>query len=125
MPRKKDEVKISFGRQGEDIAARYLKTKGYKILKQNFYIRGGEIDIIALDKDTLVFIEVKTRASQKYGLPEESITPTKLKYLKHAAEVFCATNPKLPQLRRMDAVCIEFDETKALKRIELIKNILS
>ena len=63
---------MSVGKFGEDLALIYLKRQGYKIIERNFRIRGGEIDIIAQDNNTLVYIEVKTRTSHAFGLPEES-----------------------------------------------------
>ena len=58
-----------FGKIGEDLAVEYLRSKGYEILERNFLCKQGEIDIIALDKNYLVFIEIKARTSNKYGLP--------------------------------------------------------
>lgn len=76
---KKKEV----GKLGEDLATKYLENKGYKILERNFEARQGEIDIIALDlkKEELVFIEVKTRASLRYGNPVEAVNQTKQKHI--------------------------------------------
>lgn len=61
------------GNKGEDIAAVYLKRQGFSILERNYYIRGGEIDIIFQQKDVIVFCEVKMRSSDRYGLPCESV----------------------------------------------------
>lgn len=65
------------GKIGEDMATEYLNKKGYKILERNFECRQGEIDIIALDKDEIVFVEVKTRTSKKYGLAAEAVDENK------------------------------------------------
>lgn len=70
--------KKQFGKRGEDLAANFLRKNGYRILERNFLIRGGEVDIIAQDKDVLVFVEVKARYSHEFGLPAESITYFKL-----------------------------------------------
>src|SRR3990167_6959320 len=67
------------GRLGENMAAEYLRTNGYHILRRNYHVRGGEIDIIAKQNQTLVFIEVKTRRQNAGGYPEEAGTPKKLK----------------------------------------------
>jgi len=75
------------GKQGEAAAAAYLKQHGYRIVEQNFRIRGGEIDTVAKQGETLVFVEVKTRHSAAYGLPEEAITAPKTNYLKRAIAV--------------------------------------
>jgi putative endonuclease len=66
-------MKNPLGEAGERYATDYLIKNGYKILDRNWRIRGGEIDIVALYKSTLVFVEVKTRTSTSYGTPEESI----------------------------------------------------
>lgn len=69
------------GKLGEDIAEHFLKQNGYVILDRNFECRQGEIDIIALDKKEIVFIEVKTRTSNKYGAPSEAVNKIKQKHM--------------------------------------------
>lgn len=73
------------GQWGEEIAASYLVKKGLKIVERNVQIRSGEIDIVALDRQTLVFVEVKTRRQTKYGLPFESVTRKKQQKLRELA----------------------------------------
>lgn len=70
------------GYEGETIAAEYLTKKGYAIIEKNFTVRGGEIDIIADDHGTLVFIEVKTRTSESFGHGDESLTAAKKRRIK-------------------------------------------
>lgn len=111
------------GNKAEDLACNYLKKLGFRILKRNFYIRGGEIDIIAKDKDILVFIEVKARYSHKFGLPIESITPWKLKALQKSALFYIQDINWGNKPYRFDALTIDFLEEKP--QIELIKNILN
>ena len=67
----------TLGKKGEDIAAAFLEKKGYNILFRNYKCSFGEIDIIAKHKKILSFIEVKTRSTKKYGLPQEAVTPAK------------------------------------------------
>ena len=112
----------SFGKYGEDLAANYLKKQGYKIIERNFRIRGGEIDIIAIDGQTLVYIEVKTRTSHQFGLPEESVTPHKIKFLERSAKFYRANRKhlNLPQLERIDVVTV--DSSDGDPQINLIKN---
>ena len=81
---------MSLGSWGEGIAERYLKKKGYTIIERNFRCRLGEIDIIALDQVQLVFIEVKTRKNQNYGLPCEAVNFEKIRHLKRTANFFKA-----------------------------------
>ena len=74
------------GKIGEDIAMEYLIKNGYEILGQNYYYNHGEIDIVAKEGKTLVFVEVKSRRSKKFGEPEESVTPKKQELLRRTAE---------------------------------------
>lgn len=76
----------NLGDFGEDMAESYLKEKGFKIIERNFYVRGGEIDIICMDGDVLVFVEVKTRKSDKFGHPAEAIDRKKAEHMRFAAE---------------------------------------
>jgi putative endonuclease len=103
-----------FGQLGEDYAVFFLRNKGYKIIDRNFRCKLGEIDIIAVDpsrdfeqNDTLVFVEVKTRWSKKYGKPEEAVTPKKLKKIKRVTEYFVKVKDRLPKRMRIDVVAIE------------------
>lgn len=77
--------KTSVGRSAEDRAAKYLQGQGYTIITRNFHIRGGEIDIIALDGEVVVFVEVRWRADD---LAEESIGPSKAESLRRTASVY-------------------------------------
>lgn len=76
------------GKIGEDIATRYLGQIGYEIIQRNFECKQGEIDIIAKDKDEIVFVEVKTRASTLYGQPKEAVDRTKKKHIYRSAEFY-------------------------------------
>ena len=71
-------IKKEFGNTGEDIATEYLEKQGYIILERNFYCKQGEIDIIAKDKNEVVFVEVKSRSDVGYGLPSEAVTKQKI-----------------------------------------------
>ena len=72
-------IRHEIGKLGEELAVGYLQKQNYKIIERNFECRQGEIDIIALDKNELVFIEVKTRTSIKYGKPAEAVNQIKKK----------------------------------------------
>jgi len=76
------------GKSGEEVALRYLKSKKYKIVEKGFRLFRGEIDIIAYDKKTLVFIEVKTRTRSDFGLPEEAVTPAKQRQIRKIAQSY-------------------------------------
>lgn len=76
------------GKFGEDEAAKYIENKGYKILDRNFYCKRGEIDIVALDKEEIVFIEIKSRTNKEYGLPSEAVTKKKIEHILKTAEYY-------------------------------------
>lgn len=116
---------LPLGRYGEDLAVKYLRSKGYKIIEKNFRCRVGEIDIIIQDKETLVFVEVKTRYSQDFGKPEEAITPRKLKSIIKTLEFYKNLHLDLPESLRIDAILIELSPTGEVKRFEHLKNISS
>lgn len=109
------------GKLGEDLACAFLQKQGYKIIERNFQKKHGDIDIVALDSNTLVFIEVKTRRSHTFGLPAESITPRKIQALIKSAQLYHMLHPNLPELMRIDVVAIDY--TQKIPTIELIKNI--
>jgi len=117
-------VKIAnpIAKLGEDKACEYLKKLGLKILERNYRKTYGEIDIIALDKDVLAFIEVKTRTSSQFGTPLESITYWKLRSLVKTAQYYKMTHPKLPESLRIDAVSVILNGDK-VERIDLTRNI--
>lgn len=84
MPRRHDDPQ-NLGRTGEEESARYLTGQGYSILERRFRLFRGEIDIIALKDDTIVFVEVKTRARTDFGWPDESVTRTKRNQVRRIA----------------------------------------
>jgi putative endonuclease len=94
------------GKAGEDLAVKYLQGKYYRILERNFRTAYGEIDIICEVSGGLVFVEVKTRRSQKFGLPQEAVTPTKIRHLKRAAYLFLDSYSKAFKFIRFDVVAI-------------------
>ncbi len=94
------------GRQGEITAASCLIEKGYRILHRNYRYRRNEIDIIALDRQTLCFIEVKTRSSEAKGHPLEAVTPEKQKEIIRAASAYLAALPGTEPDCRFDVIAI-------------------
>jgi len=107
---------------GEKLAKDFLKKRGYHILETNYRCPEGEIDIVAKHKDSLAFIEVRTKASQEFGSPEESITPVKRERMRATAAHYLQTHDNLPLLWRIDMVAVELDQNGKLSRIELIEN---
>lgn len=114
---------------GEDNGCEYLQKNGFKVIERNFRKGYGEIDIIAIDSSSspkekvLVFIEVKTRKSNSFGSPLESITPWKLKSLIKAAQFYKFIHPNLPDSMRIDAISVSLSSNNEVDNIEHIKNI--
>jgi putative endonuclease len=109
--------------RGEELAAQFLKEKGYKIIDRNFRKGYGEIDIIATKDKTLVFVEVKTTKSKFLNTPFEHINYYKLRSLTKTAEFYKLLNPKLPDLMRIDAISVVLDYSDNASSIEHIENI--
>lgn len=114
--------KTALGKKGEEMAVKFLKTKGFKIVETNFRIRGGEIDIVAIDKDALVYVEVKTRSSDFFGKPEESVTPYKIRHLERTAKFYRNSRRNLPELERIDVISIDFSNP-AQALVRHIRNV--
>ena len=107
------------GREGEDRAAKFLAKRGYRILERNYRTRSGEIDLIALDRGVVVFVEVKTRTSDAFGAPELAVTPQKQQRMLKAALGYMKYK-KLHQVPcRFDVVAIS---SAAGPEVELIQN---
>ena len=110
------------GAWGEELAARYLQRKGYRIIARNFRIRQGELDIIASKGRYLAFVEVKTRKNDQFGAAREFITPAKQRRLIQTAAYWCMIHPTDLQ-PRFDAVEIYGEEGCAHPRINHLENI--
>ncbi len=109
-------------RLGEEIATQFLTKKGYQIIDRNFRKGYGEIDIISIYNDILVFVEVKTRTTALYGGAIEAINYPKLKKLVRTCQYYKMLHPKLPEALRIDAILIDL-ENDAPKNIQHIENI--
>lgn len=96
--------KQEIGKNGEALAEAYLLMKGYKILEKNFRCFRGEIDLIALDKSQIIFIEIKSRHGKKYGLAAEAVTEEKLKHICKTAEYYLVTKKLENQDVRIDVI---------------------
>lgn len=94
------------GVSGEKYAWDLLSKNGYKLIKKNFRCSLGEIDVIAIKDDTLVFVEVKTRRSTKFGLPQEAVNYWKLKKIEKVGDYFVKLNKNMPKKRRIDVVSL-------------------
>lgn len=96
--------RIHLGKQGEDIAAEYLRSKGFQIEARNYRQKSGEIDIICRDGDTLVFVEVKTRKDSEFGHPTESVTSRKQQQISRTALLYLSTNNLHDEAVRFDVI---------------------
>ena len=115
------KVRAEKGRHGEDLAAQYLTRQGYRIIQQNFRASCGEVDIIAQDKNTLAFVEVKTRTSTSFGPPAEAVTHRKRQQISKTALAYLSQERLLNEPARFDVVAVLLRKD-AEPHIELIKN---
>jgi len=109
-----------FGQKGESLAARHLKKNGYKILEQNYRTKMGEIDIIAKDKETIVFVEVKARRSHHFGNPKWAVTPKKQRKISMVALYYLKATNQNNLKARFDVVAIRSKHDNP--EIEIVKN---
>jgi putative endonuclease len=93
------------GRQGEEIAAAYLIQKGHKILSRNYRYEKAEVDIISMYAETVVFAEVKTRSTERYGYPEESVSDKKKELLRSAMDHYLTEN-NIKEEARFDIISV-------------------
>jgi len=107
---------------GEDLAANYLMRKGFTILERNYRIKGGEIDIIAQNEDTLIFVEVKTRKKHSMKMTLMNISYTKQKRISLTAERYINQYPENVKSKiRFDIIIVFFyyeDNTYSIKHLE-------
>jgi putative endonuclease len=109
-----------FGTKGESLAAWYLKKKGYKIIEQNYRSHLGEIDIIAKEKKTIVFVEVKSRRSVRFGSPKWAVTPKKQRKISMVALYYLKTTRQTDVKARFDVVAVTSNRDEP--QIEIVKN---
>ena len=102
------ETTTVIGRRGEDLAARHLESRGLRLLERNYRCRGGEIDLVMLDGDSLVLVEVRLRTSGGHGGAAASVGTRKQRRFAHAARHLLATRPQYRTLRaRFDVVALD------------------
>ncbi len=104
------ETSRSLGLRGEEIAANYLRKNKFDIIERGFRLFRGEIDIIARDGDTLVFVEVKARADETFGRPEDSVTPAKQRQIRRIATGYLVERRLGDIPCRFDVVSILFND---------------
>jgi putative endonuclease len=111
---------LNLGKVGEDLAVELLKKNGYKIIARNHKSPLGEIDIIAKDKETICFVEVKTRRTDKFGSPLEAISSFKQRQISKVALGFLKKNNLLDSRARFDVVSVLYEKDKP--KLELLKD---
>ena len=95
------------GHWGEKIAAEFLESQGCEIMDHNFRTPFGELDIVARKEDIYLFVEVKTRTSNTFGLPEQAVNEEKQTHLIQAAEAYLQSHPEIMNDWRIDVIAIQ------------------
>jgi len=113
---------INIGKYGEELACKYLESKGYKIKERNYRTFLGEIDIICEYKKNIVFIEVKTRRSDKFGYPEEAINFIKQRKIIKNALCYLSKYHLWGENCCFDVVLVRISKDKDIKSIKHIRN---
>ena len=115
-----ENSKQALGREGERLAELFLKKKGYKLVERNYRCRGGEVDLILLDRKVVVFVEVKTRTDDIFGSPFEAVEPRKQRRMILAAQLFLQQKQLHERDARFDVVGISWPGAQPL--VEHIRN---
>jgi putative endonuclease len=121
MTAPKADSRSELGQQGEMLARRYLEKNGMTILAANFRTRRGEIDLVADDHGTVVFVEVKTRSQTLYGAPYEAVTARKQRQMSMVALEFLDRNRLTDRPARFDVLSVLIPHNRP-PRLELMKN---
>ena len=96
----------AYGQAGEDRAAAWYRARGYEVLARNWRCRDGELDLVVRQGRTLVFVEVKARRTDRFGIPAEAVTPTKQRRLRTLARRYLEATDARPKALRFDVVSI-------------------
>ena len=116
------QERLSLGKKGEELALAQLKALKYRILERNFKCRLGEVDIIARDKNTLVFIEVKTRTTDAFGPPHLAVHRRKQRQIVRAAQWYLAEQRTPDAASRFDVLAVTMRKDGSPPRIDWVKN---
>jgi putative endonuclease len=114
------EERLNLGRLGEDLALEKIKQLGYKCIEKNYRCSMGEIDLIAKDRDCLVFIEIKTRRGRTIGYAKEAVTPRKIRQISKTALAYMKANNCCDAKSRFDVIAVSI--TGGREEIEVIKD---
>lgn len=122
MNDRRPDPRRRLGQWGENVAAIHLEASGLALVERNWRCRGGEIDLVARDGETIVFVEVKTRRGREFGAPEEALTAHKARKLLQLGEIYMAEHELDDVNWRIDLVAVELDESGLLLRCDHIPN---
>ena len=117
-----DRSRLKVAKIGESLAVKHLKARGYRILAQNYRARRGEIDLIARDGEFIVFVEVKTRRSLKFGLPQAAVTLQKQRQISKVALAYLQSRNLLDAPCRFDVIAIHLSPQLELLKLEQIES---
>jgi putative endonuclease len=112
------------GNAGESFVAGRLERAGYRVVERNWRIRGGEVDIVALDGEILVFVEVKVRTGERLGVAEDTLDARKLGRLMRAANMYVEVHPEhIDRVWRVDFVAITLSKNGVVRRYSHVENV--
>ena len=117
-----DRSRLNIAKTGESLALKHLKARGCEILAQNYRARRGEIDLIVQDGEFTVFVEVKTRRSLRFGLPQEAVTLQKQRQISKVALAYLQARNLLDAPCRFDVIAIHLSPQLELLRLEQIES---
>ncbi|RKU21610.1 YraN family protein [Candidatus Poribacteria bacterium] len=117
-----DRSRLNIAKRGESLAVAHLKARGYEILEQNYRAVRGEIDLVVQDGDCIVFVEVKTRRSLKFGLPQAAVTAQKQRQISKVALAYLQTHNLLDAPCRFDVIAIHLSPQLKVLKLEQIEN---
>lgn len=119
-----NNFRVELGKWGEEQAERFLISKGVKIQAKNIRTEFGEIDLLGVEDDCLLFIEVKTSKTRKFGFPEISVTDKKMEHMQKSALRYLQEHVELDNDWRIDVVAVEV-KNKNRPEIKWFKNVIS
>ena len=117
-----DRLRLSVAKTGESLALAHLKARGYEILAQNYRAARGEIDLVVQDGDFIVFVEVKTRRSLKFGLPQAAVTTQKQRQISKVALAYLQAQNLFDAPCRFDVIAIHLSPQLELLKLEQIES---
>ena len=118
------DTRRTLGNRGEGLASRKLQSLGYTVRERNWRCAAGELDIVAEKDEALVFVEVRTRRGDRFGTPEESITPAKRAKLIEVAQTYLDEHGENDRNWRINVVAIDIGPRGEVSRMDIIENAI-